>query len=311
MSRSKNLVKTKAAPGRSAARIGKTADRPSFPVVGIGASAGGLEAFSELLRHLPEKTGMAFVLVQHLDPTHGSVLHDILSRTTKMPVKEVTDGMVIETDHVYVIPANTNMAIEGSMLRLAARSLIRGQHMPIDYFFRSLAKDRGDRAIGIVLSGTASDGTEGCTAIKAAGGITFAQDEKSAKYDSMPRSAFNSGSVDFVMPPREMVKELIRISKHPYISPLSPRKKEPAEIPQGSELAQLFSMVRNATGVDFTHYKQTTLQRRIKRRMVLHKLDKLKDYLRYIKNNPTELDDLYKDILIHVTGFFRDAQAFE
>ena len=290
---------------------GKTENSELFPVVGIGASAGGLEAFTELLRHMPEETGMAFVLVQHLDPTHGSVLQEILSRTTKKPVKEVTDGMTIQPDNVYVIPANTNMAIEGSTLRLAARSLIRGQHMPVDYFFRSLAKDRGDRAIGVVLSGTASDGTEGCMAIKAAGGITFAQDEKSAKYDSMPRSAFNSGAVDFVMNPREIVKELVRISRHPYISPLSPGKKEPAEIPQGSELAQLFSMVRNATGVDFTHYKQTTLQRRIKRRMVLHKLEKLKDYLRFIKNNPTELDELYKDILIHVTGFFRDAQAFE
>ena len=290
---------------------GKAENFELFPVVGIGASAGGLEAFTEFLRHMPEKTGMAFVLVQHLDPTHGSVLQDILSRATKIPVSEVTDGIVIEPDHVYVIPANTNMAIEGSALRLAARSLIRGQHMPIDYFFRSLAKDRGDRAIGVVLSGTASDGTEGCTAIKAAGGITFAQDEKSAKYDSMPRSAFNSGSVDFVMSPREIGKELVRISKHPYISRVSAEKKEPAEIAQGNELAQLFSMVRNATGVDFTHYKQTTLQRRIKRRMVLHKLEKLKDYVRYIKNNPTELDELYKDILIHVTGFFRDAEAFE
>src|SRR5215472_15571065 len=189
MSRSKNLVKTKAAPGRSAARIGKTADRPSFPVVGIGASAGGLEAFSELLRHLPEKTGMAFVLVQHLDPTHGSVLPAILSRTTRIPVAEVTDGVVVEPDHVYVIPANTNMIIQRKVLRLGVRTLTRAQHMPIDHFLQSLASDRAELAIGVILSGTASDGTQGCMAIKTSGGITFAQDDRSAKYNSMPRSA--------------------------------------------------------------------------------------------------------------------------
>ena len=281
-----------------------------FPVVGIGASAGGLEAFSEFLRHLPERSGMAFVLVQHLDPTHISVLQEILSRTTRIPVEEVTDGVIVEPDRVYVISPNTSMAIEGRVLHLAARSLVRGQHMPIDSFFQSLAKDRGDRAIGVILSGTASDGTEGCMAIKAAGGITFAQDEGSAKYSGMPQSAVNAGCIDFVMSPKGIAEELIQISKHPYIARVAAEKEGSLGITQRSGLDELFSLVREATGVDFTHYKQTSLHRRIKRRMVLHKLGKLDDYLTYIKGTPSELDELYKDILIHVTGFFRDAEAY-
>ena len=287
----------------------KTAE--SFPVVGIGASAGGLEAFTELLHHLPEKTGMAFVLVQHLDPTHGSVLPEILSRTTKIPVAEVTDGMTVQPDHIYVIPANTNMAIEGQLLRLGARTLTRAQHMPIDHFFLSLAEDRGERAIGVILSGTASDGTQGCLAIKTAGGITFAQDERSARYNSMPRSAVASGSVDFVLPPRRIALELARIGKHPYIGRALSRKETASAKAEREQMEALFAMVREASGVDFTQYKQSTLQRRIKRRMVLHHLDKLKDYLRYIHKTPGELDALYRDILIHVTGFFRDPEAFQ
>jgi two-component system, chemotaxis family, CheB/CheR fusion protein len=178
-----------------------TSDNTPFPVAGIGASAGGLEAFSELLRNLPEKTGMAFVLVQHLDPKHSSELRDILARTTKIPVEEVTDKVLVKPDHIYVIPPNTSMALKDGVLRLAARVLTRGQHMPIDHFLRSLAEDLGSRAIGVILSGTASDGTEGVRAVKAAGGITFAQDEKSAKYSGMPHSAVSARSVDFVLPP--------------------------------------------------------------------------------------------------------------
>src|SRR5882762_5431135 len=227
-----------------------------FPVIGIGASAGGLEAFSEFLRHLPEKSGMAFVLVQHLDPTHISVLQEILSRTTRIPVVEVTDGLTVDADHVYVISPNTNMAIEGRVLRLAARSLVRGQHMPIDSFFQSLANDRGDRAIGVILSGTASDGTEGCMAIKAAGGITFAQDEESAKYSGMPQSAVNAGCIDFVMSPKSIAEELIQISKYAYIARVAGENEESFGIMQRGGLHELFSLVRDATGVDFTHYKQ-------------------------------------------------------
>jgi two-component system CheB/CheR fusion protein len=280
-----------------------------FPIVGIGASAGGLEAFSELLRHLPEKTGMAFVLVQHLDPKHGSVLQEILSRTTKIPVTEVTQGVVVQPNHASVSPANTNLTLKNGMLQLGSRVLTRGQHMPINDFFRSLAENAGQQAIGVILSGTASDGTEGCRAIKAAGGITFAQDEESAKYDSMPRNAVNAGCIDFILSPKDIARELGGISQHPYVARVV-SEVEGSEGMVGSDLNALFGLLRESTGVDFTNYKHTTLQRRIRRRMVVHKVDKLKDYLRFIGKKPEELDELYRDLLIHVTGFFREPEAF-
>jgi two-component system CheB/CheR fusion protein len=185
----------------------------SFPIVGIGASAGGLEAFKELLASLPEKTGMAYVLVPHLDPDHQSVLTEILSRLTKIPVSEVMDGMPVERDRIYIIPPNKTMGISDSKFVLVEREPTHGPHLPIDYFFAALANDQGDRAIGIVLSGTASDGTQGCVAIKVAGGITFAQDEKSAKYYDMPGNAIRGGSIDFVLTPKGIAQELDRISR--------------------------------------------------------------------------------------------------
>jgi two-component system CheB/CheR fusion protein len=281
----------------------------SFPIVAIGASAGGLEAFSELLHHLPEKSGMAYVLVQHLDPKHESGLREILARTTKIPVTEVAHGTVVQPDHVYVIPANTTLSIKGGVLQLGERLLVHGQHMPIDHFFRSLAAEAGQRGIGVILSGTASDGTEGCRAIKAAGGLTFAQDEESAKYDSMPRSAINSGSIDFILNPKNIARELGGISQHPYVARVLSDNSEFKGM-VGADLDALFALLREATGVDFTNYKHTTLQRRIKRRMVVHKIEKLRDYVRYIGKKPEELDELYRDLLIHVTGFFREPAAF-
>jgi two-component system CheB/CheR fusion protein len=281
-----------------------------FPIVGIGASAGGLEAFSELLRYLPEKTGMAFVLVQHLDPKHGSVLQEILARTTKIPVTEVTQGVLVEPDHAYVIPANTNLSLKHGVLQLGSRVLTHGQHMPIDGFFRSLAQSVGPQAIGVILSGTASDGTEGCRAIKAAGGITFAQDEESAKYPDMPRSAVNAGYIDFILSPKDIARELGGISQHPYVSRTVPPGMEGFRGMVGADLDALFGLLRESNGVDFTNYKHTTLQRRIRRRMVVHKIETLKDYLRFIGRKPEELDELYRDLLIHVTGFFREPEAF-
>ncbi|MFZ3329482.1 MAG: chemotaxis protein CheB [Candidatus Acidiferrales bacterium] len=303
----------KAAPAKSgdAARPAGT-ESATFPVVGIGASAGGLEAFTELLRYLPEKTGMAFVLVQHLDPTHDSVLREILARSTKIPVKEVKDGETILRDHVYVIPANANMVIEDGALRLVPRESARSRNMPIDHFFRSLADSRGEQAIAVVLSGTASDGTLGCSAVKTAGGITFAQDEKSAKYGGMPHSAIYSGCIDFVLPPKSIAQELVRIGRHPYVARAATDSEAASGLAAGHEhLHTLLAMLRQATGVDFAEYKQTTLQRRIKRRMVLHRLENVKDYLAYVKEHPDELDELYRDVLINVTGFFRDPEAFE
>ena len=281
-----------------------------FPIVGIGASAGGLEAFSELLRNLPEKTGMAFVLVQHLDPNHESTLPEILGRTTKLPVKEVIDGTRVQPDHVYVIPANTSMVILNGALQLSARVVLHGQHMPIDNFFRSLAERIGQRSIGVVLSGTASDGTEGCRAIKDAGGLTFAQDEASAKYDSMPRSAVRAGCIDFILNPRDIARELGGIGLRPYVTQVLSDTKQESPGMARSELDALFGLLRESTGVDFANYKHSTLQRRIRRRMVVHKLQNLKDYLQFIGKKPGELDELYRDLLINVTGFFREPEAF-
>jgi two-component system CheB/CheR fusion protein len=284
---------------------------PPFPVVGIGASAGGLEALSELLAHLPEKTGMAFVLVQHLDPKHASGLPEILARTTRLPVTQAINGYAVERDHVYVIPPNTNMLYHDGTLQLGSRMLVRGQYLPIDNFFVSLAERVGQRAVGVVLSGTGSDGTEGCRAIKAAGGLTFAQNEQSAKYGGMPRSAVEAGSIDLVLTPREIARELGGVSRHPYVSrvPSSPRDEFRGLV--GAELDALFALLRDSTGVDFTNYKHTTLQRRIRRRMLLHKTPTLKEYLRLIGKKPQELDELYRDLLIHVTGFFREPESFE
>src|SRR5215510_1770748 len=186
----------------------------SFSVVGIGASAGGLEAFKQLLAHLPNDTGVAFVFVQLLDPLRESILAELLSKATDMPVKEVKDGMRVEPNHVYVIPHNADMTVSRGVLRLSPRAETRGQRRPIDCFLRSLAEENGARAIGVILSGTASDGTIGLEAIKTVGGITIAQDEKTAKYDGMPRSAINAGCVDFVLPPERIAEELARLSQH-------------------------------------------------------------------------------------------------
>src|SRR6202030_3113063 len=241
--------------GESQTAIDAKASPGLFPIVGIGASAGGLEAFSELLRYLPEKTGMAFVLVQHLDPKHGSALREILARTTKIPVAEVTQGVVVQPDHAYVIPANTSLTIKSGMLQLGSRVLTHGQHMPINDFFRSLAENAGQQAIGVILSGTASDGTEGCRAIKAAGGITFAQHEESAKYDSMPRNAVNAGCIDFILTPKDIARELGGISQHPYVARVVSPESEGFHGMVGSDLNALFGLLRESSGVDFTNYK--------------------------------------------------------
>jgi two-component system, chemotaxis family, CheB/CheR fusion protein len=188
-------------------------------VVGVGASAGGFEAFKQLLARLPADTGMAFVVVMHLDPKRESILPELLARATQLPVSEVEDGTPVAPDHIYVIPPNTSMALEGGELRLRLREKGRGQHHPIDAFLQMLAEDQGARAVGVILSGTATDGTLGLEAIKAEGGITFAQEPKSAKYDSMPRSAVAAGCVDFVLTPEGIAEELARIGRHPYVAP--------------------------------------------------------------------------------------------
>src|SRR5712692_5632215 len=279
-----------------------------FPIVGIGASAGGLDAFIQLLRALPADTGMAFVLVQHLDPTHASMLTEILSRATAMRVAEVTDQTAAEPNHVYVIPPGVTLGIERGILRLSPRKEARGQHRPIDDFLNSLAHDQGHLAIGVILSGSATDGTLGLESIKAEGGITFAQDD-TAQHRSMPNSAVAAGGVDFVLPPIAIAAELHRISRHPYVA--SAAGDEAAAEAGESSLGRILDQLRMTTGVDFSNYKRNTLYRRISRRAVLHKLEGLKDYARYLQSNPGEVYAVYQDILISVTSFFRNPDAFE
>ncbi|MBA3515916.1 MAG: EAL domain-containing protein [Pyrinomonadaceae bacterium] len=311
--RSKSVAQSKSTPAGKRSES-SPAGNESFPVVGIGASAGGLEAFRQFLEHLPVDTGMAFVLVQHLDPTHESILTELLSRSTRIPVSEVTDGTRAEPNHVYVIPRNTNMAIEGGVLRLLPREEAPGLHRPIDYFLRSLSEDQSHRPIGVILSGTASDGTLGLEAIKAEGGITFAQDAKSAKYDGMPRSAAAAGHVDFILTPEGIAKELARISRHPYVTspPAATTPVEEEAQPTGRNGFQnILALLRKSTGVDFTDYKANTLNRRITRRMVLNKLESREDYAKFLRENGVEVEALYQDILINVTSFFRNPETFE
>ncbi|MBD1887565.1 chemotaxis protein CheB [Microcoleus vaginatus] len=282
-----------------------------FPVVGVAASAGGLAAFTGLLSHLPIDTGMAFVLIQHLAPDHKSLLSEILGRATQMPVNEVEDGVAVEPNQVYVIPPNTKMVLSKGVLQLSPRQKIYGKYMPGDAFFTSLAIDRGHKAIAVVLSGGDGDGSLGLKAIKAAGGMTFAQCQDTAQVESMPNTAVATGNVDFILPPEKIAEELANYSRNPLLTgPLAMTKVE--ELPeQGDALATIFALLKSTTGVDFTHYKPNTIARRIQRRMVLYKLETLNDYAQHLRHNSAEVTALYEEILIHVTSFFRDPEVFE
>ena len=281
-----------------------------FPIVGIGASAGGLEAFGQLISAVPETTGMSFVLVQHLDPQHASLLTELLSPATTMPVVTVHDNIAVEPDHVYVIPPNTTMELQDGHLRLVTRE--RGLHLPIDIFFRSLAKVQGSRAIGVVLSGNASDGSLGIRAIKAEGGVTFAQDEATARFGGMPRNAMATGAVDYVLAPEDIGKELGVLARHPYLLPRRRDDPQSEVLPKGDrELKRIFTLLNAATKVDFSRYKPNTVRRRIGRRMMVLRKDRLADYTRYVEEHPEEVRELYTDLLIGVTNFFRDPASFE
>ena len=287
------------------------ASKVEFPIVGVGASAGGLEAFSQLLTALPEDVGVAIVFVQHLSPLHESALPELLTASTNMPVVQVTDSMPIEANRVHVIPPGFHLSIEDGHLRLTPRPLGREQHLPIDAFFRSLADHAQSHAIGVVLSGTSSDGAAGLREIKAVGGITLAQDPKTAKYDGMPRAAIATDAVDLVLPPQEIALELERLIKHPLVRHVKPKRSQD-EMAVGEEhLHRIFALLRSATGVDFTHYKQPTIRRRLQRRMVLHKITGVDQYIQFLKQRPEEVHALYSDILIHVTRFFREPVSFE
>jgi two-component system, chemotaxis family, CheB/CheR fusion protein len=313
-------MKSRASKSAGSAKENPPAQSGTFPVVAIGASAGGLEAYQEFFHALPPDTEMAFVVVQHLDPSHHSMLAEILAKATKMPVEEVNSGAKVKRNRVYVIPPNACLAIESDVFKLTPRGKGLAQQLAVNFFMRSLAEERKSTAIGIVLSGTGADGTSGMEDIKAEGGITFAQEPGSAKYDGMPRSAIDSGCVDFILRPREIAKELVRVQHHPYIVAQEQARAEAAKDlsdsiaplpPAQKDFSAVLDELRKSSGVDFSQYKPNTIHRRALRRMVILKQDTLGEYARYLKQNSEEGGKLFDDVLIPVTSFFRDFEAFE
>ena len=281
----------------------------NFTIVGVGASAGGLDAFKSLLKAVPENSGMAYVLVQHLDPSHESILPEILQRVTKIPVFEITDDIHLAPDHIYVIPSNKMLISNDGVLKLTDRA--KKINLSIDIFFTSLAEVHNDFAVGVVLSGTGSDGTLGLKAIKEHGGISIAQDLESAAYDGMPQSAITAGVVDFILSPEKIPEQLLQINTTYKTGHVF--KPEDEELPKDDEaiFKQIISFLRQRSGVDFTYYKQPTIRRRIARRIAICQKTSLTDYLKYFRTDKAEQDALFQDILIPVTSFFRDPKSFE
>ena len=288
---------------------------PAFSIVGIGASAGGLEACSALLKRLPADTGLAFVVIQHLDPKHDSLLPSLLSRVSAIPVQAVQGETLVEPNHVYVMPPNAEIVLSRELqvtkLKLIPREKTpAGTFMPIDGFFRSLAENCQHRAVGVVLSGSGSDGALGLEQIKSEGGLTFAQDTQSAKFDGMPYSAFATGSVDFVLPPEGIAQELVKVAKYPYA-----RKAEdapgPADVPlDRPDLRGILTFLHDAVGIDFSQYRTSTIQRRIFRRMAIHQIVEPETYRRFLSETPGEVQLLCEEMIPRVTRFFRDPEVF-
>jgi two-component system CheB/CheR fusion protein len=287
-----------------------TAAGAGFPIVGIGASAGGLAAFEAFFSALPADVdlGMAFVLVQHLAPDHKSILAEIVRRYTKMQVFEVMDGMTVQRNCAYIIPPNCDMAFSNGALTLSPPAAPRGQRLPIDSFFRSLAEDQRERAVCIVFSGTGSDGTLGARAIKGAGGMVMAQNPESTEYDGMPRSVIATGLVDYVLPPAEMPAALIAYA---HLLCGTPRLRAPPTSTAEQQIKKVLDLLRTRTGHDFSQYKQSTIRRRVERRMAVHQIEQLDRYVAYLEETPGEGTALFRDLLIGVTNFFRDPEAFE
>jgi two-component system CheB/CheR fusion protein len=281
--------------------------RLSFPIVGIGASAGGFEALEQFMNHVPAGCGMAFVVVQHLDPTRKGLMAELLQRCTPMKVVQVRDRTQVKPDCVYVIPPNKDMSILHGVLHLFEPAAKRGLRLPIDFFLRSLALDQLQHGIGVVLSGMGSDGTLGARDIREKGGLTLAQDPASAKFDSMPRSVIDAGLADIVAPAEELAG---RIQAWLARSPLAGKGDEAVDAKMRGGLEKILILVRTRTGHDFSFYKKNTLYRRIERRMGIHQIDRIASYVRFLNENPEELDFLLKEFLIGVTGFFRDPLAW-
>ncbi len=288
----------------------KKADEAAiFPIVGIGASAGGLETLELFFSNMPPDTNMAFVIIQHLSPKHKSIMASLLTKHTRMPVQEIKDGMRVEPNCIYINPPGKNITIINRTLQLMMPVDGGSVNMPIDFFFRALSEYLGEKAICIILSGTATDGTLGIKAVKGAGGMAMVQNPDSAKYDGMPRSAVDTGLVDFILPVEKMPGELIRYVQHPFIN--TPVKIKTAGTQSKDQIQKILSLVRTATGHDFSQYKQSTIHRRIERRMAIHQLNNPGEYVLFLQKNSIEINALFKDLVIGVTGFFRDPDAFK
>ena len=285
--------------------------KQGFPIVGIGASAGGLAAFEAFFSAIPTdaEMDMAFVLVQHLAPDHKSILSELIRRYTRMQVFEVEDGMTVKPNCAYIIPPNRDMAFLNGNLQLMEPVAPRGQRLPIDFFFRSLAQDRHERAICIVLSGSGSDGTLGVRAIKGEGGMVMVQNPESTEYDSMPRSAIATGFADYILPPAEMPLQLIAYTAHAFEKTYHP--VSPPSLKDESDMKKIYILVRAQTGHDFSQYKPNTISRRVERRMAIQQIKRIDQYARYLQQNPAEVKALFHDLLIGVTNFFRDPEAFD
>ena len=282
-------------------------DTDQFPIVCIGASAGGLEAFEQFLSNVPENSGLAYIVIQHLDPTQIGMLPELLQRVSKMPVSQVKDRTKVKPNCVYVIPPNKSMSILKGVLHLFEPLESRGLRLPIDIFLRSLADDQKEYGVGVILSGMGSDGSAGVRALKEHGGIVLVQEPRDAKYDSMPRNAIDSVLPDIVAPANELALKLHTLFKH---IPVSQSNME-LEIKDQSSLEKIVIILRTQTGNDFSLYKKNTVYRRIERRMSVHKIDKITSYVRFLQENPIEVDILFKELLIGVTNFFRDAAVWD
>ena len=306
-SKKNNVPKTSSdSPQKDGATI-ENGRKKSFYIVGMGGSAGSLEAFDEFFRNMPADTGLAFVLVSHLDPTHKGIMPELLQRVTTMKVQQVKDGMKVQPNHVYVIPPNKDMSIMHGTLQLLVPSMARGLRMPIDFFFRHLAVDQKERSIGIIFSGMGTDGTLGLKAIKEKMGVVMVQDVSSAKYDGMPQSAINTGLVDFTASANELPAKLLGYVNHYY---KMTRELPPAETKTASAMQKISALIRAQTGNDFSLYKKSTVRRRIERRMNVHQINNINQYVRYLQENSHEIDLLFKELLIGVTSFFREPDAF-
>ena len=290
------------------AKTASDSEFEKFPIVGVGASAGGLDSFQKFLKAVPANSGMAYILVQHLSPTHHSILPGILSKATSIPVQEISNDCTIKQDHIYVIPENQMLEISDYSLKLTPRKK-NVQNMPVDVFFSALARVHGTMAIGVVLSGTASDGTVGLKEIKEHGGITFAEDPNSATWDGMPKNAIGAGVVDFVLPVEQIPTKLVNVYALYESDPVQDEEQK-SKINENS-LRKILSVLQQHSGVDFSFYKRPTVLRRLDRRMAINQITEQKDYLAFLIKNRAERESLFQDLLIKVTSFFRDPEIFD